>query len=177
MQLTELVNWGMILGTVFIHIIFVLLLVGSWIRKEKCLLTKFLKDRGMIIAYFLSLAGMLGSLYYSEIAGYAPCVLCWYQRIFMYANVFILGLALYKGGDKNVIPYAQILTVVGGLVSIYHNALFLPMFQKVNTTCSPFSNVSCTEEYFTALGYINIPVIALTTFVAIFILLRFASKK
>jgi disulfide bond formation protein DsbB len=177
MSLTELVNWGMILGTLFIHISFVVLLFVWFSGKKDFFVFRILRQKGMLLAYLLSLAGMLGSLYYSEIAGYAPCVLCWYQRIFMYANVFILGFALYRGEDKSVIPYAQILTVVGGLISVYHNALFLPMFQKVNTTCSPFSNVSCTEEYFTALGYINIPVIALTSFVAIFILLRFASKK
>lgn len=177
MSLTELVNWGMILGTVFFHIFFIVLLVGTIVRKEKCFLSKILKEKGMILAYFLSLAGMFGSLYYSEIAGYAPCVLCWYQRIFMYANVFILGLAIYRGEDKSVIPYAKLLTVVGGLISIYHNALFLSVFKSTNTTCSPFSNVSCTEEYFTALGYVNIPVIALTTFVAIYIFLSFANKK
>ena len=177
MQLTELVNWGMILGTFFIHIVFVLLIIFKLIKKDNNFLYKIFREKGVLIAYLLSLAGMLGSLYYSEIAGYAPCVLCWYQRIFMYANVFILGFAIYRGGDKSVIPYAQILAVVGGLVSVYHNALFLPIFKNTNTTCSPFSNVSCTEEYFTALGYINIPVIALTSFIAIFILLKFASKK
>jgi len=177
MQIIELVNWVMILGTLFIHVVFVVLLFIWWAGKKDFFVFNLLKQKGMMLAYLLSIAGLLGSLYYSEIAGYAPCVLCWYQRIFMYSNVFILGLALYKGGDKNVIPYATILAAVGGLVSIYHNALFLPIFKNANTTCSPFSNVSCTEDYFTALGYINIPVIALTSFVAIIILLKFASKK
>lgn len=177
MQIIELVNWGMILGTLFIHISFVALLFIWWAGKKDFFVFNLLKQKGMMLAYLLSIAGLLGSLYYSEIAGYAPCVLCWYQRIFMYSNVFILGLALYKGGDKSVIPYATILAVVGGLISVYHNALFLPIFKNANTTCSPFSNVSCTEDYFTALGYINIPVIALTSFVAIIILLKFASKK
>jgi len=177
MQLTELVNWSMILGTLFIHILSVVLLIMWFSGRKDFFVFKILKDRGMMFAYLLSIAGLLGSLYYSEIVGYAPCVLCWYQRIFMYSNVFLLGLALYKGGDKSVIPYATILAVVGGLVSIYHNALFLPAFKNTNTTCSPFSNVSCTEEYFTALGYINIPIIAVTSFVAIIVLLKFANKK
>lgn len=177
MQITELVNWGMILGTFFIHISFVVLLIVWFSGKKDFFVFDFLKNRGMMLAYLLSIAGLFGSLYYSEIVGYAPCVLCWYQRIFMYSNVFVLGLALYKGGDKNVIPYASILALIGGIVSVYHNALFLPAFQNTSSTCSPFSNVSCTEEYFTALGYINIPIIALTTFVTIIVLLKFANKK
>lgn len=177
MQLTELVNWGMILGALFIHIIFVVVIILKLAKKGDNFLLKVFREKGLLIAYLLSLAGMLGSLYYSEVVGYAPCVLCWWQRIFVYSNVFILGLALYKGGDKSVIPYAQILAVVGSFISIYHNALFLPMFKNVDPTCSPFSNVSCTENYFTALGYINIPVIALTTFIATFILLKYAAKK
>lgn len=177
MEITELVNWGMVLGTFFIHIAFVILFIFWVSGKKDFFVFKILKEKGMLVAYLLSLAGMLGSLFYSEIIGYAPCVLCWYQRIFMYSNVFILGLALYKNGDKNVIPYAQILTVIGFIISVYHNTLFLPFMRSANDTCSPFSNVSCTENYFTALGYINIPVIALTSFMAIFALLKFASKK
>lgn len=177
MQLIELVNWSMILGTFFIHILTIVLLIVWFSGKKDFFVFKILRDRGMMLAYLLSIAGLLGSLYYSEIVGYAPCVLCWYQRIFMYSNVFILGLALYKGGDKSVIPYAKILAIVGGLIAVYHNALFLPALKNTNTTCSPFSNVSCTENYFIALGYINIPVIALTSFVVIVILLNFANKK
>jgi disulfide bond formation protein DsbB len=177
MQITDLFNWGMILGTVFIHISFVVLLIIWFSGKKDFFIFDILKKKGMMLAYLFSIVGLIGSLYYSEIVGYAPCVLCWYQRIFMYSNVFVLGLALYKGGDKNVIPYAIILAVMGGIVSLYHNALFLPAFQNKNTTCSPFSNVSCTEEYFTALGYVNIPVIAITSFIAIIILLKFANKK
>lgn len=177
MTFFELVNWSMILGTFFIHICAVVLLICWFSRKRDFFVFKILRDRGMMFAYLLSIGGLLGSLYYSEIVGYTPCVLCWYQRIFMYSNVFVLGLALYKGGDKNVIPYAKILAIMGGLVSVYHNSLFLPMFKNVNTTCSPFSHISCTEVYFTALGYINIPVIALTTFATIIILLSFANKK
>lgn len=177
MQITELVDWGMILGTLFIHISFIILLVLWFSGKKDFFVFKILKEKGMLLAYLLALAGMLGSLFYSEIIGYAPCVLCWYQRIFMYSNVFILGFALYKNGDKHVIPYAQILTIVGAVISVYHNALFFPFMKNTNTTCSPFSNVSCTENYFTAFGYINIPVIALTSFIAIFLLLKFANKK
>ncbi len=177
MELTEIINWSMVFGVFFAHITLVVCAVFWLSGKKDFFIFKILKEKGMLFAYLISIAGVLGSLYYSEIVGYAPCVLCWYQRIFMYSNVFILGLALYKGGDKNSIPYAMILACVGGFISIYHNLLFLPAFKEVDTTCSPFSNISCTESYFTGLGYINIPVIALTSFALIIILLTFAKKK
>ncbi len=177
MQITELISWSMILGTLFLHVAGIILALLWFFGKRDLFVFRILKNNGMMLAYFLSVIGLLGSLYYSEIVGYAPCVLCWYQRIFVYSNVFVLGLALYRGGDKSIIPYAKFLAIVGGSISVYHNALFTPFFKNVSTACSPFSNVSCTEDYFTAFGYINIPVIALTSFVATIIFLNFANKK
>ena len=141
-------------------------------KKGDALLTWFGK-RGVLFAYLLALTGMIGSLFYSEIALFTPCVLCWYQRIFVYANVFILGLALYRG-DNAVIPYGKILSMVGGLVAFYH--VSLPLFPYAATTCSPASSVSCSETYFTTFGYITIPIISLTSFIASWLLLHLAHR-
>ena len=129
--------------------------------------------RGILFSYLLALAGMVGSLFYSEVALFTPCVLCWYQRIFVYASVFILGLALYLG-DRAVIPYAKILSVVGGFVALYH--VSLPFFPHTTTTCSPASSVSCSETYFTTFGYVTIPIISLTSFIATWFLLHLAHR-
>lgn len=175
MEILEIVNWSMSLGALGLQIIIIFSIIMWFSGKKDFFIFNLLKDKGMVFAYSISLLGILGSLYYSDVVGFAPCVLCWYQRIFMYPQVFILGLAIYKGGDKNVIPYAIILSVVGMLISVYHN--FLQFIPHASQTCSIFSTVSCTEDYFTVLGYLNIPSITLTAFVAMIFSLIFANKK
>ena len=62
----------------------------------------------LFVSWFIALAAMLGSLYYSEIRGLAPCVLCWYQRILMYPQVLLLGLAIVKN-DRGIADYILLL--------------------------------------------------------------------
>jgi disulfide bond formation protein DsbB len=57
-------------------------------------------------AFLISLGGTLGSLYFSEILKYPPCVLCWYQRICLYPLVLIFGIALWSE-DANYKRYAE----------------------------------------------------------------------
>ena len=53
----------------------------------------------------------LGSLFLSEIMGMKPCVLCWWQRIFMYPLVIILPMGLYPL-DPRIVRYALPLAVI-----------------------------------------------------------------
>ena len=41
------------------------------------------------LAFLVALTATVGSLYFSEVARFTPCVLCWYQRIAMYPLVFV----------------------------------------------------------------------------------------
>ncbi len=175
MPQVEIVNWTMSIGTLILHFLILVCLIFWFSGKKDFFVFKLLEKKGMLFAYMIALLGLLGSLYYSDVVGYAPCVLCWYQRIFMYPQVFILGYAIYKGGDRNVIPYAILLSVIGMFVSLYHN--FVQVMPVESVTCSIFSTVSCTEDYFTVLGYLNIPSITLTAFVTMIICLIFANKK
>lgn len=158
------------LGTLGLHVALVVGLVLHVTGRGKHLFA-WVGARGMLFAYLLALAGMIGSLFYSEVAQFAPCVLCWWQRIFMYANVFILGLALYRK-DRAVLPYASLLVTIGGLFALYH--VLLPFLSSVPVTCSLASGISCSETYFIMFGYITIPLIALTTCVVMWVLLHLA---
>jgi disulfide bond formation protein DsbB len=60
-----------------------------------------------------------GSLFYSEIAHFQPCELCWFQRICMYP-LSILTLLMAWRGDNRAARYLLPLPVVGAGVSIYH---------------------------------------------------------
>ncbi|MGG3800491.1 disulfide oxidoreductase [Metabacillus fastidiosus] len=121
----------------------------------------------LFIAWTASFIATLGSLFFSEILKYIPCELCWYQRIFMYPLVIILGLAIFKK-DYKIASYSAVLSAVGGLISLYHYGIQkIPFLTQSAISCGA---VSCTGQYINWLGFITIPFLALTAFSIIFII-------
>ncbi len=122
------------------------------------------KTYGLYFAWIVALVATGGSLYFSEVLGFIPCKLCWFQRIFMYPLVFVLGLASYRS-DVRIAGYVLPLTIVGGSISLYHY-----LEQKVPGFGNPALcgvGVPCTTEYINWLGFITIPFLALTAFTLI----------
>ncbi len=116
----------------------------------------------------------LGSLFFSEVMQFAPCILCWYQRICLFPLVVIIPAGLFPF-DKGVVRYALPLTLAGWLTAAYHNLLYTGLIPKSLKPCS--KGVSCTEEYITLLGFITIPMLSLLTFSAIAALLLLSSRR
>ena len=54
-------------------------------------------DNRMYTAWVVAIAAALGSLYFSKVRHFILCVLCWFQRIFMYPLVLVLGVAAFRG--------------------------------------------------------------------------------
>lgn len=121
----------------------------------------------LILAWTQAILAMAGSLFYSEIMGYIPCELCWYQRILMYPLVVIYGVAALKK-DIHSIVTGMILSGIGILVSGYHY-----MIQKVSALQefggSCVGGVPCNVVYVNYFGFITIPFLALIAFTIIFI--------
>jgi len=123
---------------------------------------QFFGRNGIALAFFVSLSATIISLFYSDVVGFEPCKLCWFQRIFMYPQIFILGLAWFRK-DHKIIDYALILAVVGGLIALYHNYIYYGGTSLF--PCDAFgSGVSCTKRYVFEFGYITIPLMSLTSF-------------
>lgn len=115
-------------------------------------------------AWVVALVATLGSLYFSEIRGFVPCTLCWYQRILMYPLVLILGVATYRQ-DERGFAYSLPLSVAGILVATYH-----VLDQNVPGFGAPAlcaAGVPCSAKYINWLGFISIPVLSLTAFALI----------
>ena len=112
--------------------------------------------------WLISLVATLGSLFFSEVMRLPPCVLCWYQRIAMYPLTVLTTVALVRG-DTGVSAYAWPLVAAGLAVSIYHNLLYYHLIPESITPCA--QGVSCTERQVEWLGFITIPLLALTAFV------------
>jgi disulfide bond formation protein DsbB len=132
------------------------------------------KESLLFTAWAASVVAMFGSLYFSEIRQFEPCVLCWYQRILMYPLTVILGVA-YIRKDYSIALYSLILSLIGGGISFYHYLLQKVSFFADNApTCG---RVPCTGQYINWFGFVTIPFLALTAFIIIFICSLLIWKK
>jgi disulfide bond formation protein DsbB len=124
------------------------------------------------LAAVVAATSMFGSLYFSEVMNFTPCELCWYQRIAMYPLAPMLGIAAVRG-DLGIRRYAWVLSVSGALIAAYHYTIeWLPNLE-VNA-CS--TDVPCTAVWFREFGFVSIPFMALSGFIAITILLHVATR-
>ena len=107
-------------------------------------------------AGIVSLVATLGSLYLSEIAGFEPCVLCWYQRIAMYPLPLILGIATFRkdiGVRFSAIPIA----VVGLGIAVYHYVIqAVPGLESGSCAVG----VPCSSRYIELFEFVSIPFMA-----------------
>jgi disulfide bond formation protein DsbB len=161
--------------TLLLDISLVIFIVSFIFKPLNKKFRRLLKGREVGLSFLFATTSTLGSLFLSEIAKYAPCELCWFQRIFMYPLAVVLGVALFKKA-KDVEKYAIPLSFIGGAVSTYH--YYLQRAANPYAPCSTIGfSVSCTEKFFTYYGYITIPFMALTGFVAIFLLMLLKARR
>ena len=146
------------------------LLVAQRSRSGRAGIAKAFEGRALqpvLGAWVVALVAMSGSLYLSEIVGFPPCVLCWYQRIAMYPLVFVLGAALLTK-EPGVWRLALPLPLIGFVISAYHVLLqHRPSLDIV--ACDP--NTPCTVRYVAVFGFVSIPVLAAAAFFMITALL------
>ncbi len=120
-------------------------------------------------SFLIALTATASSLFYSEITGFAPCVLCWWQRIFLYPQTVLLGIALAKK-DGRITDYILSLSVVGALIALYHS--YIQFGGSPLIPCAATAGaVSCAQRYFLQYGYVTIPTMSLTGFVIIILLM------
>ena len=120
------------------------------------------------IAWIINIISFAGSMYFSNIMMLPPCTLCWYQRICIFPMSLILA-AGFLLKDKNVIWYTMPLAVIGWIISFYHNLLYYKVISQAIIACS--SGVSCTAKQIEYLGFVTIPLMALTSLTLTIILL------
>lgn len=108
-----------------------------------------------------------GSLFYSEIAGFPPCELCWFQRISMYP-LSILLLVFAWNGEHRTARYLLPLPVVGAGVSIYHMLITYGAISEPQA-CTQSATGGCATNWIQpeSFGYLSIPTLALTGFLLV----------
>ena len=134
--------------------------VVSWARA--------VAPQSVTFAWIVATVTTLGSLYYSEHAGFVPCELCWYQRILMYPLVIVLGVAALRR-DRRVWITAGVFVVLGAPLSLYHWLVErVPAFEE-SSACSAIT--PCSTPWFEKFGFVTLAWMAMSAFLLIGVLM------
>lgn len=162
------INQIIMVGTLVLHVVAVLLLLALLNVRGFGRIRAFVGTYGMTLSVLVLLGSVLGSLYYSSVADFIPCVLCWYQRIFIYPQLVLFIVAMART-TRDVIPYTLALSVVGGSIAIYQ--VILERMPSLAAVCAPDSlAASCGVIYVEGFNYITIPVMGLTVFIVLILM-------
>jgi len=175
---TNFLSLGTVASDIFILFLFAIILTPldqtGWGKK----ITKFLGDHAILLSFLVAAGSVVGSLFYSEYAHFAPCELCWIQRGLLYTEAVILFLALFARKEEHVRKFhawtqkaCLILSGIGFPIAAYH--MYLQLGGGAIVPCSAIGP-SCSYVYFLQYGYVTIPTMSLTAFALIlaFMLLR-----
>ena len=125
------------------------------------------------LAFAVAAVATGGSLFFSEVADFVPCELCWFQRIFMYP-LAVTGLLVAVAGEHRLARYLLPLPVIGGGFSVYHLLVENGVVEQTQA-CSISAPGGCAVKWIEEFGYVTIPTLALTAFVLVFAFLLLAA--
>ncbi|MBE0621174.1 MAG: disulfide bond formation protein B [Burkholderiales bacterium] len=124
--------------------------------------------------WLIASVSTLGSLFFSEVMGFQPCVLCWYQRIAMYPLVILLPIGLFPF-DRNIVRYALPFSVIGVLIALFHLLLVAGFIPESIKPC--VQGVPCSEVQIEWFGFVTIPLLSGLSFLAITALLILTHRR
>ncbi|MBU6349502.1 MAG: c-type cytochrome [Chloroflexi bacterium] len=124
----------------------------------------WLNRHSMYLALLAAWTALCGSLYFSEVRGYVPCVLCWYQRILMYPLSAVIAVGLLRR-DPHLPYYVLPLSLYGLGMSTYHYLLEKTDLFAGAAACS--QGVACTTQWINWFGFVTIPFLALVAFLIV----------
>ncbi len=161
--------------TTIISGLLLILLVSSFTAPKNTFVKKtlsFVQKNSLYAGFLFSFLATAGSLFMSEMAGFVPCELCWYQRVFMYPQAFVFLLALYYR-DAKVFLYSLFLSSIGLLIALWHVFIeYQPKFE----TCSETS-ISCSSIQFQAFGFVTIPFMSASIFLFLVLVSAISLRK
>ncbi len=128
----------------------------------------------IFLAWLIAMVSTLTSLFFSEVMGLVPCVLCWYQRILIFPLALLLLLGLFPL-DKNIIKYTLPFAVLGVLFTVYHLFLFYGFIPEDLKPCT--QGIPCDDDSMVLFSILPIPWLSLAAFLGITSLLLMARPR
>ncbi len=127
--------------------------LGERARDTRTAVVDWIGPQARVLALFVAGVATAGSLYYSEVAHFVPCELCWYQRICVYPLVAILAVGVARR-DTATWMFAAPFVVVGVPLGIYHWLVERVPAIADTTACS--AAAPCAIPYFEELGFVTL---------------------
>jgi len=128
-------------------------------------------EQALWLAWLIAAVAMAGSLYYSEVAHFVPCELCWYQRICMYPLAVVLLVAALRR-DRGIWRYAIGPLAIGAVIGTYHTQL--QAFPTQHSFCA--ATIPCNIRFVWKFGFVSLPFMALAGFCCIASLVLVAAR-
>lgn len=128
----------------------------------------------IFLCFLVAVVSTAGSLFFSEVMKFPPCVLCWYQRIAMYPLVLIFLVGSFQGA-RATWAFATPLVAVGWIIAVWHNLLHYKIVPESASPC--MEGVSCATVYIQWFGFITIPMLSFFAFSILLGLLLFLKKE
>ena len=129
---------------------------------------------GLWLAFLLTLGATALTLYYSEVLGFAPCGWCWVQRVFLWPQVLLFAIALYKQ-ERAVVDFSIAFSIFGGIAALYQH--YLQMGGGALIPCPASGAGDCAQRILFEFGYITFPLMAATIFAFLIVLMLFIRKR
>jgi hypothetical protein len=129
---TNILSFGTVLADILALLLIVIILTPlsekGWGKK----IADFFGDHAIVFSFLITAGSVVGSLFYSEFAHFAPCELCWIERALIYPQAIVLLFALVARGKKFAAKFDNfartVCLVLSGIdfpVSAYHTYLQL----------------------------------------------------
>jgi len=170
----DIINKLLSIGTIFLQFFIIVTAINLiFFRKHNNKFLFILKDYTFHLGFLVAIGAVFLSLFYSEIVGFPPCELCWVQRIFLYPQLILFGMELYKK-DRSIIDFSIVFAILGSITSIYH--IYIENGGSSSLGCSALTPananvVSCATRYIYEFGYVTMPIMALSLSLFIIIIL------
>ncbi len=166
-----LLGWGtLLLNIATLPLLYLAVTQNNFLRARELIATW-----SLAIGFALTAVSAAITLYYSEVLGAIPCGLCWFQRVFLYPQIFIFGIALFRK-DHGAWVYATALSAAGAVIALYQHYL-----QMGGTEALPCpitgSEADCAARTMFELGYVTYPFTALSLFIFIILLLLVSKSR
>ena len=128
----------------------------------------------LFAAWVVALLSTLSALFIGEVMGQAPCLLCWWQRAFMFPLAVILAVACFRS-DFGVWRYALPVAAIGWVIAAYHTLLYFGVITQAVEPCG--AGPSCSGAGMTILGGLPLPLVSVVAFTAVAIFLAPLSRR
>jgi disulfide bond formation protein DsbB len=178
---TDVVSTVLAAAAIVVQVLLVIVLVVAiaaiWSARARTLLAEArdsLLGGEVWVAWGFALVATAGSLFFSEVSDFIPCRLCWFQRIGMYPLAAILLIAAIRRDYRGAALYGLPLAIFGTIVASYH--IYIENHPEAETAACKIG-APCATKWIDKLGYITIPTLALTAFLAIIVLLSMALSR